>query len=242
MNSINKIRIRMSSLLVRLKTKMQPNYQAKIWQGVRGTPSSTDFDTEIYHERNRVLWKALDEHQTPLIIELGSGHGPNLIDYAKRNPKTKFFGLDINKSAVKMGNELAHKNGLENLYFYHFNIIKDEIKKVFDSEDLRQCVVFTWAVLIYIHPRDIKRVLEKILQMKPALFVLIEQHDVDLELRHKYGKMIAGGPNYVRDYEYLLAECDALKNYQIWSQPLSPDVWSPGGGKAHMVTGTLIRP
>src|SRR3989344_5148520 len=48
------------------------------------------------------------------LLEIGCASGPNLYLLAKKYPKTNFYGTEINKGAVKIGNERFSKDGLNN--------------------------------------------------------------------------------------------------------------------------------
>ena len=223
------------SISIRVRTLIIPNYQARKWAGERGNPTSLTYLDEIDSDRNYILWNVLDRFELDTVVEIGSSLGSKLIGYAKANPKLKIVGLDINKQAIEKGNELAASLGLANLEFKNFNLLSDNLQDL--NLNLNKSVIFSWATLIYIHPRDINSVLRKILEVNPLGFVFIEQHSAQLSPVLKTGKLISGGPNFIRDYSFLLKKLGALEEYNLYHQGVNREVWSPGGGQGFMFIG-----
>jgi len=98
------------------------------------------------------------------ILEIGCASGPNLYQIAKKFPDADVKGIDINPMAVQKGNEWFRKEGLSN--------VKLEVGKAQEPTgyaDKSFDVVFTDAVLIYIHPNEIRQVIMEMLRMGRVL-------------------------------------------------------------------------
>ena len=226
---------RLRALYIQVRTTLQPSFQGHIWAGERGDPAHLNYLNELDSERNKALWNVLLSFHAQTIVEIGSSLGSKIVGFAKDNPEVKLVGLDINPKAVEKGRFIAGEMQLENLTFEIFDIAKDSIASL--KLQMQNTVIFSWATLIYVHPINIIRVLKSVLKQEPLGFVFIEQHSDKLPLSRKRGRIIHGGPNYIRDYLHLLERLDASTKYQIQSYPISLDIWSPGGGNASMIIG-----
>jgi hypothetical protein len=166
------------------------------------------------------------------VLEIGSNCGPKLQGLATRNPNMFFNGWDINSHAVELGQAEADRRNLENIKFKKINISESSFAALDYSFEL----VFTWATLIYVHPIHITRVLKNILSFRPTCIILIEQDSPRLRKFFKYGKLIGGGPNWVRDYEYLLKKIvGSSAHIEFIRKSVPLEIWSPGGGSASML-------
>ena len=222
-----------------MRTSLQPSFQSLIWAGERSDPAHLNYMNELESERNKILWEVLGSFNAHTIVEIGSSLGSKIVGFAKDNPTINLVGLDINPKAVEKGRQIATEMQLENLTFLVFDINKDLISDL--KIEVKDTVFFTWATLIYIHPVKIVKFLKSILNQKPLGFIFIEQHSVKLIKTWKRGKIIHGGPNYIRDYLHILEKLGAFTNYNIQNLPISLEIWSPGGGNASMIIGRRIR-
>jgi len=103
------------------------------------------------------------------ILEIGSGCSPNLYLLAKKNPNINFCGVDINPLVIKKGNELFKKNKLNNVNLYLGKA--DKLSHFLDNS----CdVVFTDAVLIYIGPDKIKKIINEMIRITKKKIILVE--------------------------------------------------------------------
>ena len=222
-----------------MRTSLQPSFQSLIWAGERSDPAHLNYINELDSERNKILWEVLDSFNAQTIVEIGSSLGSKLVGFAKDNPTVNLVGLDINPKAVEKGRLIAAEMQLENLTFLVFDINNDSISDL--TIEVKNTVFFTWATLIYIHPVKIVKVLKSILNLKPLGFIFIEQHSVKLTKPWKRGRIIHGGPNYIRDYLHILQKLGAFTNYKIHNLPISVEIWSPGGGNASMIIGCRVK-
>jgi 2-polyprenyl-3-methyl-5-hydroxy-6-metoxy-1,4-benzoquinol methylase len=110
---------------------------------------------------------------TPIhgILEVGSNCGPNLYLLAKRFPKTRIVGIDINPVAVKKGNELFAQEGIANVRY-----LEARADQIQDFPDKSYDVVFTDAVLMHIGPDKIRGVMKEMLRISGKALLLLEWH------------------------------------------------------------------
>jgi hypothetical protein len=226
---------RLRALYIQVRTTLQPSFQSHIWAGERGDPAHLNYLNELDNERNKILWEVLETFHARTVVEIGSSLGSKIVGFAKNNPDVKLVGLDINPKAIEKGQLIADEMKLDHRTFEVFDIVKDSISDL--KLEMKSAVIFSWATLIYIHPINIVKVLKSVLKQEPLGFVFIEQHSVKLPISRKRGKIIHGGPNYIRDYLHILKRLGAFTNYQIQSYPISMEIWSPGGGNASMIIG-----
>jgi len=104
------------------------------------------------------------------ILEVGCASGPNLYNIAKKFPNAEIRGIDINPSAVEKGNEWLKQEGISNvkLEVGRAQELNRFANKSFD-------IVFTDAVLIYISPNEIKKVVKEMLRISRVV-ILNEWH------------------------------------------------------------------
>ena len=164
-------------------------------------------------------------------LEIGSNCGPNLYQLAKKFSHAEIVGIDINKIAVQKGNEWFKQEGIPNvkLLVSRADDLKQFSDKSFD-------VVFTWAVLIYIGPDKIKKVMKEMIRITRKRLILLEMHDKDTN-RDPQGLGVYCNIYWKRDYVALLRQF--IPNYhkdKIHISKFPEDMWSPGVGG-----GTLIE-
>lgn len=222
-----------------IRTYLQTNFQASLWKGKKGIPADFDIVHDLENVRNAFLWDVFSSFSANCIVEIGSGLGANIIGYAKLNPEIKLIGLDLNPTAISRGRQAAESLELQNITFHQFDITETSVLEV--SQEKSTTVVLSRATLIYVHPFKILRALRNIIDPDMLGFVIIEQHSDQLPWLWKHGKVIAKGPNYIRDYLYLLNKIGITKHFSIEVQPLGQDVWSPGGGNAFMISGRNLK-
>lgn len=104
------------------------------------------------------------------VLEIGSACGPNLYQIAKKFPDVDIIGIDINPLAVRRGNEWFRQEGISNV---KLEVGKAQELKRFADKSFD--VVFTDAMLIYISPCEIQKVVKEMLRVGRVL-VLNEWH------------------------------------------------------------------
>jgi len=216
-------------------TKLEEKYWAKrhFRQGddwgnkendwVRGYWDSRD------HSHRSFLMKRIFKFSPSSILEIGCNCGPNLYMLAKKFPDAEIRGIDVNPMAVQKGNEWFTEEGISN--------VKLSVGK---ADDLRQFkgksfdVVFTDAVLIYIGPDKIKKVIEEMLRVTRKALIFLEWHCFDSKC-NPLGVYVG---HWMRDYIALLREFIPESKIKVTKLPkaLWPDQnWQRWGGVIEVV-------
>lgn len=207
-----------------------PAFNSQIWSGQIGDPTKK-WKSQVKSDSTDYLWSKVIPNDFSSILEIGSNYGNRLFSKAQSNPNKSFVGLDINQTAVEIGNKKARLDNLFNLKFFQCDVSKIDYKSGIHGQF---DVVYSWATLIYIHPLKIKKVLKFILSSAKNKIILIEQIDDTLISWPIYlGKQINGGPNWVRNYEKIFRTIlpDHISvRFEYITIPNA--VWAPGGGKA----------
>ena len=193
---------------------------------VRGYWDSRD------HSHRSFLIERISKFSPSSILEVGCNCGPNLYMLAKRFPDAEIRGIDINSMAVQKGNEWFTQEDISSVKLF-----------VGKADDLRQFrdksfdVVFTDAVLIYIGPDKIKKVIEEMLRVTRKALIFLEWHCFDSK-RNPLGVYVG---HWMRDYRALLKEFVPEDKIKVTKMPkdLWPDPnWQRWGGVVEVV---LIR-
>ncbi|MGB9743307.1 MAG: class I SAM-dependent methyltransferase [Minisyncoccales bacterium] len=130
-----------------------------------------EVENSLGHPHRKLLIEKILKYNPESILEIGCGWGPNLFLLAKKLPKAKIEGIDINGKAVETGKEVFQKNNIENIRLFvgkadNLDSFKD---KSFD-------IVFSDATLMYIGPDKIKRTIKQIFENCQKAIILIEWH------------------------------------------------------------------
>jgi hypothetical protein len=213
-----------------LRIITQPNQNAFFWQ----LRSRVEAEKDLYHEsanrKNLYIQTQIDFSQVSTFLELGSNSGIILFELARKFPKCKFVGIDINLNAVLFANDLVKKSSLSNLVFYKVNLQDKDSLKEFNK--LQWDVIFTWATLIYIHPTKILPIIDFGVN-NSKVFFLIEQHK-KMKFAFK-GRLMGGQPTWIRDYVKIVKKCNN-KSKQIRLSRVPSEIWNPGGGHATQIS------
>jgi ubiquinone/menaquinone biosynthesis C-methylase UbiE len=175
---------------------------------VRGYWDSRD------HSHRSFLMERIFKFSSLSILEIGCNCGPNLYILAKKLPDAQIRGIDINPIAVQKGNEWFTQEGISN--------VKLSVGK---ADDLRQFkdksfdVVFTDAVLIYIGPDKIRKVIEEMLRVTRKALIFLEWHCFDSKC-NPLGVYVG---HWMRDYRALLKEFVPESKTKVTKLP--KDLW-----------------
>lgn len=132
------------------------------------------------------------------VLEVGCNCGPNLYLLAKRLPSAEITGVDINAVAIEKGRELFEAEGIQNVKL--MCVKADELG---NFKDKSFDVVFTDAVLIYIGPDKILKVVRDLLRLTRRALILVEWHSFD-KRPDPNGLGFYYNGKWVRDYVALL--------------------------------------
>lgn len=105
------------------------------------------------------------------ILEAGCICGPNLYLLAKKFPQAKIKGIDINPLAIKIGKELFKEEGIKNVA-----LLEGKADELSQFQDKSFDIVFTDALLIYIGPDKIGKVLKEMARISKKGLILAEWH------------------------------------------------------------------
>lgn len=181
------------------------------------------------HSHRRFLMERIFKFFPSSILEIGCNCGPNLYILAKKFPDAEIRGIDINSMAVQKGNEWFTQEDISN--------VKLLIGKADDLRRFRDKsfdVVFTDAVLIYIGPDKIKKVIEEMLRVARKALIFLEWHCFNSKC-NPLGVYVG---HWMRDYVTLLKEFIPENKIKVIKMPeeLWPDRnWQRWGGVIEVV-------
>ena len=127
------------------------------------------------HGHRRLLVETIARYEgISGILEVGANCGPNLYLLSKRLPKAELVGVDINQFVVDKGNEFFAKEGITNV-----KLLCQKADDLGNFKDKSFDVVFTDAVLIYIGPDKIAKVMKDMVRLARKAIVFVEYHSFD---------------------------------------------------------------
>ncbi|MEM2914596.1 MAG: class I SAM-dependent methyltransferase [Candidatus Bathyarchaeia archaeon] len=180
------------------------------------------WESRTHSHRNFLVDRILNF--SPLsVLEVGCNCGPNLYLLAKKLTHAEIKGVDINPMAVQKGNEWLRQESITNVELL-----------VGKADDLRRFrdksfdVVFTDAVLIYVGPDKIRKVIREMLRVTRKALIFLEWHTFD----KKRGSLGFYSGHWIRNYKELLKEFVPENKIKIVKLPeeLWPDLnWQRWG-------------
>jgi SAM-dependent methyltransferase len=152
------------------------------------------------------------------ILEIGCNCGPNLHLLARKFPGAEIRGVDINPVAVQKGNEWLAQEGISNV---RLSVGKADDLREFQDKTFD--IVFTDAVLIYIGPDKIKKVVQEMLRVARRVLILMEWHCFGPECGDPNGLGVYHSGSWKRDYVALLTQFVGAE--QIRATKIPQDIW-----------------
>ncbi|MBI2938156.1 MAG: class I SAM-dependent methyltransferase [Thaumarchaeota archaeon] len=157
------------------------------------------------------------------LLEVGCGNGPNLLLLAKAFPEAVFRGVDINPNFVKSGTKWFKENGVSNV-----NLLVGKADDLAGLPDKSFDIVLTDAVLIYVGPDKIRKVLTDAVRIARRAVILVEWHSSDpTNLLGFYER------HWVRNYEAVFKTVDPKISVQAFPLPdgggFGDDLWRKWG-------------
>ena len=122
------------------------------------------------HPSKQLLIEIITKY-TPLksVLEVGCASGPNLYALSKKFPDARFFGIDISKKAIRVGTAWISDKKIKNIELFEGKA--DELGRFPDkSVD----IILSVAMLIYVGPDKIDRVIEEMIRVTRKAVILIE--------------------------------------------------------------------
>lgn len=173
--------------------------------------------SNLNHPHRQFLLEKIDTFQPFYnILEIGCGYGPNLYLLAKKFPKTELMGIDINPLSIQEGNRLLMKEKISNV-----KLSVGKVDKLNKFQDKSFDIVFTDALLIYIGPDKIKKVIQEILRIVCRALILVEWHAENQ--KDPYGLGIYHFGCWKRNYVNLIKQF--VPENQICLTKIPKDLW-----------------
>jgi len=129
------------------------------------------WDSKV-HPHRRFLIERIFRYSPLSILEVGSNCGPNLYLLAKRNPQLKLVGIDINAKAIRVGKRLFGQEGISNV-----ELLVGKTNALHQISDKSFDIVFTDAVLMYVGPDKIKKVVKEMFRISRKALIFLEWHE-----------------------------------------------------------------
>ena len=207
---------------------VNPSYDFYGWHGRSLKLVEEDYLSITAESKNRYMQSQLDFSAISSFLELGSNSGIQLFELARKYPNCKFHGIDFNPNSVKFAAERVELEGIKNLTFAVVDLQDDE--SLLSIKETSWDVIFSWASLIYIHPKRITHLIDYCLT-KSRCLIFIEQHK---NMRYFIkGRLMPKQPTWLRDYARLVKNSNYKASIKV--KPIPNHVWNPGGGYASQI-------
>ena len=170
------------------------------------------------HSHRLFLIERISKFSPNSILEIGCNCGPNLYLLAKKFPDAEIIGIDINPMAVQKGNEWLAQEDISNV-----KLLEGKADELEQFQDKSFDVVFTDAVLIYIGPDKINKVMEELVRITQGALILMEWHSFEPDHKDTSGRGVYHFGCWKRDYVALLKRF--ISEEQIHVTKITEDVW-----------------
>lgn len=226
---IRKACILFVSRYMRFKEYLSRYRRDRVW-AIRHLREGNDWIKECWDSRNTphrhfLVEKIANFSPISSILEIGCSCGPNLYLLAKKFPKAKIRGMDINPLAVQEGNELFKNEGILNV---ELSVGRADGLNRFPGKSFD--VVFTYSVLIYVSPDKVKKVIEEMLRVSRQALILVEWHNfAPNKDPYALGVYDYNLGYWIRDYIALLKRFVEEKQINVIKIP--EEIWPEPGWK-----------
>ena len=170
------------------------------------------------HPHRPFLIERIFKFSPSSILEIGCNCGPNLYLIAKRFPDVKIRGIDINPMAVQKGNEWLAQEGVSNV-----KLSVSKADELGQFQDKSFDVVFTDAILIYIGPDKIKKVMKEMIRITRRALILLEWNCFKPQGKDPNGLGVYQYGAWKRDYVALLRQF--VPEAQIHVTKIPKEIW-----------------
>jgi SAM-dependent methyltransferase len=135
----------------------------------------------IDHPHRELIIKALKKIRFKNVLEVGCNAGPNLAKIEENYPYVELFGFDINKDSIKKAKELVPTAHLK---------VGDLFKPPFlpRSSQTKYDVVIADAVLMYVQPNDINKIMSFLEIMAKNIIIVDRYSEKDEVCGHVWGR------------------------------------------------------
>lgn len=160
--------------------------------------------TNLSHpHRNFLVEQIIALNPISSVLEFGCGYGANLYLLSRKLPQAQLTGIDINPLSVSEGNNWLAQQGALNV-----ELITGKSDTLGKFSDKSYDIVLTDAVLIYIGPDKIKKVISEFLRIASKAVIFLELNSESTsDDPYSLGKFRFG--NWERNY------VDENKNFLI---------------------------
>jgi len=198
--------------------------QEKLW-GSRNQQSAEEYWKSVGHPHRQLLLEKISAYR-PLsaILEIGCNSGPNLHLLADRFPEAKLYGVEINVCAVEEGKKRFAELGINNVV-----LSAHKADDLIDFQAESMDVVFSDAVLIYIGPDKINKVIREMLKIGRKAVILNEWHFENQRYFYYNG-------HWVYNFRLLLEK--HLPPEKIAISKIPKNIWSGAGWEEY---GAIIE-
>jgi len=207
-----------------LGTRLKERYWAKrhLRKGDDWGYGNSDWVRGYWDSRNHphrsFLVEKISKFLPSSILEIGCNCGPNLYLLAEKFPRAEIVGVDINPIAVQKGNEWLVREGISNV-----RLLVGKADELSNFEDKSIDILFTDAVLMYIGPDKIMKVIKEMARIARRALVLVEWHYLESGCRDSRGLGVYHCGAWKRDYVMLLRQF--AREERIVMTKITQDTW-----------------
>lgn len=209
--------------------------------------SKEDSINSFYHNQNsdsqEYLGKLMSKYEFNTLLEIGGNCGGRLFNLAQSNPSSQFICTDVSPNALDAGEEIKSQKKISNIEYRILDVQNNKQTEILFKQ-YKPEIIFSWATLIYVHPIFINRVIRNIVDSECKYFILIEQDSKNLNKLFYRGLLTKLGPNWLRNYEFLVKKAIKRKknlNFSVERIECPSNIWNPGGGNAKTLVFRFTR-
>lgn len=206
-------------------TKMHEEYWTTrhLFQGDDWGNKTNDFVKAYWdsksHSHRSFLIQTISKFSPSSLLEIGCNCGPNLFLLAKKFPNAKIVGIDINPQVIQRGNELFAREGISNVELF---CCKADDLSNFENKSFD--IVFTDAVLLYIGPDKIEKVIKEITRISRQALIFLEWNYFDSGDEDPDGLGVYHHGLWKRNYSALLKRF--ARNRKIRITKIDSNIWA----------------
>lgn len=193
--------------------------QAWLWRRRPGI-TGADFEVAVRHPHRELLASRVARHKPDSILEFGCNSGPNLEVLARRFPTARLIGIDISARAVEAGRGRLLERGLANV-----RLEQGSVSSLGAFPDRSVDVVFTDAVVLYIGPDLIDRLVAELLRIGAKAVIFNEWHAKGAT------RGVYHYAHWLYDYRALVARHDSNARVTVTKPP--PGLWGGAGWETY---------
>ena len=138
------------------------------------------------------------------VLEIGCGYGQNFHVLTQLFPRCRFVGIDRDAVRIEQAQRLLDEQGAEGVL-----LVEGNAEELSDFGDNSADIVLSSAMLLYVGPDQIERVLQEMLRVAKKYVLILEQHtpgggDADSWRGDSVAAQDGRQAYWLRDYQVLL--------------------------------------